>query len=620
MKRYRNAISLFVLLLLAAPLQAYVEPVHEEVTQRCFDRLTIDFQARFGVPRTHVVQNKSLVTWLRDGARHEDASFLSAEFSFNQRPLNHFLNPLRGTGLTPLEGTGCFEIGEPADRWAGVDQSLLTSNEFTVSRAKRAYVSAIVGASGRTRDESLSDLFFTLGHVIHLVQDMAQPEHTRNDQHAFSLQGAPQASLYEAWGDEYLYTKNNIPPVVSYDGYPNVDLDKYASYFRTPDGKGLADFSSRNYLTQDTNYDDRGLVAAQCYIYPLPREEDTTRHFRHVQGRALEEDGKCCRIVPYDEYVLISQVTDSLTGASDVDEAHSFWSALNLETLKYRPNEAYVYSLGEDSWYSRARVLVPRAVGYSAGLVSRFFRGKLDATWKRTNSGAGPASYEVTLTNRSAETIGTDATVTAVFKATPGYFEKGGDEDTGVIFQRARISELAPGFTGLGPGASVKLTVPPIAGLKDTDQVTAFERRIVVEGPLGAEKDAVISLVQPAGKTVRAEIRWTCARGGNIGVYDNVGGVQIHSQYPSAAYCGTDYMKMPEACVDSYPGNEAQPLVITLSPTTPGRFYTFGSFQHFPNYCQFTTTFYVDGQFERTEYSTMSAGDFEHETFATWQP
>ena len=614
-------LSILLSLLPVVALQAYVEPVHEEVTERCFERLAVDFRARFGVSKDYIVENQSLMRWLRDGARHEDASFNSAEFSFVQRPFRHFLNPVHGTGLTPLEGGGCFEIGERADVWAGANESIPDYsglNEFTLRDAKRHYAAAIVGASQRDRDEALRKLFFTLGHVIHLVQDMAQPEHTRNDQHAFSLQGAPHASLYEAWGDLYLYTRTvngvAVPPIVSYDGYPSVELPDSASYFHSPEGKGLADFSNRNYLTQDTNYDDVGLVGSQCYTFTVPRLSDTTRHYRHVQGQALNEDGTCCRLVPYDEYVLIAPIADFVTGAMEMDEAHSFWSALNLETLEYRPDEAFVYSLGEDSWFSRARVLVPRAVGYSAGLINRFFRGRVDVAWKRVEAGA--SAYEATLTNRSAEKLGGDARFSAIYKATPEYFGSG-DGDTGVIVERKPLSELVPGFTGLAPGASVNFSIPSITGLHETDQVTAFERRIVVDGTLGEEKSAVISLVQAAGQTVRAEIRWTCTRGGNIGVYDDRGGVGTHSQYPDDPKCGTE-TGMPEACIDGVAGNETQPIVITLSPATPGKTYTFGSLQHWPNYCTFATTFYVDGQFVRTEQRVVSGGDFEYEAFATW--
>jgi hypothetical protein len=39
------------------------------------------------------------------------------------------------------------------------------------------------------REKNAALLFRTLGQVIHLVQDMAQPQHTRNDPHSGCLGG-----------------------------------------------------------------------------------------------------------------------------------------------------------------------------------------------------------------------------------------------------------------------------------------------------------------------------------------------------------------------------------------------------------------------------------------------
>jgi hypothetical protein len=42
------------------------------------------------------------------------------------------------------------------------------------------YRNAILGPNAGARDASLAELFTSFGHIVHLVQDMAQPEHTRN--------------------------------------------------------------------------------------------------------------------------------------------------------------------------------------------------------------------------------------------------------------------------------------------------------------------------------------------------------------------------------------------------------------------------------------------------------
>ncbi|MBI4734927.1 MAG: hypothetical protein HY766_02510, partial [candidate division NC10 bacterium] len=39
----------------------------------------------------------------------------------------------------------------------------------------------------KDRERWLTETFYTLGHVIHLIQDLASPAHTRNAMHVGSL-------------------------------------------------------------------------------------------------------------------------------------------------------------------------------------------------------------------------------------------------------------------------------------------------------------------------------------------------------------------------------------------------------------------------------------------------
>ena len=72
-------------------LHAYETPVHREISGHAFDRLTLDFQARLGVDRTHSVKGKTLRQLMGDGAVDED------DFP---RPVNHFFDPAHGAALT----------------------------------------------------------------------------------------------------------------------------------------------------------------------------------------------------------------------------------------------------------------------------------------------------------------------------------------------------------------------------------------------------------------------------------------------------------------------------------------------------------------------------------------
>lgn len=112
---------------------------------------------------------------IRDGANFED------DFP---RSLNHFFNPLNGQGLS----LGVV-VGNPSPAWALEDKGEINGTlgygkqEFSYRDARRFFLDALTVPARADRDKNFGMLFQTLGQVIHHVQDMAQPQHVRNDQH-----------------------------------------------------------------------------------------------------------------------------------------------------------------------------------------------------------------------------------------------------------------------------------------------------------------------------------------------------------------------------------------------------------------------------------------------------
>lgn len=103
--------------------------------------------------------------------------------------------------------------------------------------------------------------FRALGNTIHLLTDMAQPSHTRNESHGFWM-----PSWYEKYidarakGEDTVelsfstgtVTENNLQPLTFlYVGYPPPTFNNYSDYWSTGygnatfDGMGLADYSRR---------------------------------------------------------------------------------------------------------------------------------------------------------------------------------------------------------------------------------------------------------------------------------------------------------------------------------------------------------------------------------------
>jgi hypothetical protein len=257
MRLRQTLIPAALLLVITNTASAYEIDVHDPMTRKTFQRLQLDFVARLGVPRGYVISDASLEDWMAEGARNEDR--VAPEL----RPIHHFLDPIHdGKGLrVPLS---CGSVQVAADDWA-LEPAGVTGNFYSLPQVKPVYISALLGPNPGSRDVYLRDFFLGMGHLVHLIQDMAQPEHTRNDQHLTYtnrfLYNGTNASIWEVWCSKNISDLKKS--LVDYDGYATVKLPDYESYFHTndksgdrPAGKGLADYSNLNFVTQDTNYQD----------------------------------------------------------------------------------------------------------------------------------------------------------------------------------------------------------------------------------------------------------------------------------------------------------------------------------------------------------------------------
>ncbi len=207
----------------------------------------------------------SLPGWLLRGAIRED------DYPFGPnpmddpvnavRPFNHFYDPVLNRALTTILG---ITPGEKAPDWGlGVrdvfsnpnDENIFRDNHFTVFDAREAMYRALTGKSkdnqevAATKDDRnkyWATLFRALGDIVHLVEDMAQPQHTRNDPHAgkkFDSNFAPlgHKSVYEAYVEARATGGTlEVPGVFSiaangltYDGYTTPRFTDYLSYFTT---------------------------------------------------------------------------------------------------------------------------------------------------------------------------------------------------------------------------------------------------------------------------------------------------------------------------------------------------------------------------------------------------
>ncbi len=71
--------------------------------------------------------------------------------------------------------------GEGQWTWSGGTH--VAGNFFSYARARQYFLRGLTDERPEERAANFANMFRSLGQVIHVIQDMAQPEHSRNDIH-----------------------------------------------------------------------------------------------------------------------------------------------------------------------------------------------------------------------------------------------------------------------------------------------------------------------------------------------------------------------------------------------------------------------------------------------------
>jgi len=227
---------------------------------------------------------------------------------------------------------------------------------------------------------------------------MAQPEHVRNDPHVmidFSSDDGflvPSSVIEKITDLTYGSTPGNLPDPISPETF-----SKARYYWADPTGNGLAQFTNRNFVSPDTNFRGSLEYVTTNPDYDLPNLEETEISIETWQTLAAEGSTPLINssnfveggIPPNDGKIYF--IGTKIRG----DAVHSFnprTSSLSIYDEDLRPiiNQNPCFPSNPESCYradfrlnyftvvASHPMLLPRAVGYSAGLINYFFRGKID--------------------------------------------------------------------------------------------------------------------------------------------------------------------------------------------------------------------------------------------------
>ena len=309
---------------------------------------------------------------------------------------NHFYDPIkhRGLALAGVVATlGCGLSSTDALQWGlgstqtgglgSADPARL--NRFTILDAREAQWRALTGLDANFaprpeaqtrvgRDAYWATTFRALGDVLHLVQDMGQPQHTRNAAHPFGdaarledrtnkrALGIPITKFF-ASGSGTVATEAVLP--IDYGNYPVPQFARFRHFFSTTEGVptygglGLANYSNEGFFTANANF------GSSTYARP----ESVKALYNEVALNSPDVGGST-------ETYLLRRVPDNYGGVPS-DEIKMTRESVLKEMIEQYDSSRTAYSIDDAVVDDQVKLLIPRAVAYSAGILDHFFRGSL---------------------------------------------------------------------------------------------------------------------------------------------------------------------------------------------------------------------------------------------------
>lgn len=183
------------------------------------------------------------IEWIKQGSIDEDEP---------PRYINHFYDPVHNVGwtgkyfgnLTEEEG---YKQGSDIAPKPAISAKDWSQNQNYQSAYGRQYGNQTWQKAIKSFiDGDKKSAFIALGHILHLIEDMSVPDHTRNDSHP-GIYGDP-GSSYENYAKEY--TNFNKLAVVNDLINKNKELFSFNNLNEAFDY--LANYSNKNFFSEDT--------------------------------------------------------------------------------------------------------------------------------------------------------------------------------------------------------------------------------------------------------------------------------------------------------------------------------------------------------------------------------
>ncbi len=551
------------LILFSPPwVRALNEPTHEIINEQATRNSTLDTVLRNrlnieqGILRRFpgIVENareeRTVVEWIRRGGRLEDLGSHVEFVTGRARSLRHFHDPLQPwdqAGLIIREdqtGLG-FRIPrgpyQSSIRWMHrTDQATeAVAGNFSLVNARDYFKSALTHPDKTTRDRAYANLFRALGQVMHLVVDASVPEHVRNDMHPMGTLvaqgsfGRARPYNYEYWVEAqhsparaeagfistYLASRPDrtfdpvilrtapTDPVATSPMARLIDTDGYtgANPAVTAGTEiGIGEVANANFFSEDrtgSEYPNPARPGLLTRAQPDPRGRLRSYRWKEPPGLQVRPVGVQC-----------------------------------TRTVTWWPVPIRYDSLCTDAgvWAETGRHMLPRAVSYAQGVLDYFFRGafrvaqlvpatdgaRADLTiWQPDDAGPDIDRASMWLLNASTwggqpervipnPETGLAGTLTLIARYREGSGDGAPEQSVTFVLRDPTSFRSLPHVADTATPVPLQFVLAPGQNPISTQRARKLEWTLVLEGQLGAEKNAVIARVLPGVVLSEVTARW----------------------------------------------------------------------------------------------------------------
>ena len=309
-----------------------------------------------------ITATKPVWRWIEIGGKYEDKPPLTLPYL---RSVNHFHNPLTDQGFSGIWGGTEWLSGESSIQWA--QEPVGTQNPggyYSWYDVREYYYNALTSTDQDTRNTNFAKTFRGVGQLMHLIQDASVPAHTRDDGHLFYNYEDFAGSYVNEYGlptpTSSEFFSGNINDIASF-----IDTNQYDGANPDPNiavgtNIGLSEYTNANFFSKNT---------INSSNFPYPDIDQTTVIERAAPSGNYQRQyylKNCCGETNGGQGYLLSAVDYLDYYRQQYPLLSSF-----LPIIPVLDNNVYE---------EYADLLIPRAVGYSAGLLDYFFRGTLEIT------------------------------------------------------------------------------------------------------------------------------------------------------------------------------------------------------------------------------------------------